>query len=169
MPLDLTHQVIATYDIRQRLLNGSSSAAQSAGLTVRQMYHDLLIFYVKTYNDVFGLVDGSPLHDPVAVAVVLFDEGIKELSFDDAGGERFSIVVRTEGEHEQPDFHDRNVHQAQLGRTVVKKLASGAEGIRIPRGLAAACFWNILDDCLQRAEETQLNQRGRKRKEAPES
>ena len=133
------------------------------------MYHDLLNFYVKTYSDVFGLVEGSPLHDPVAVAVVLFDEGIKELSYDDAGGERFSIVVRTEGEHEQPDFHHRNVHQAQLGRIVVEKLAPGAEGIRIPRGLAAASFWDILDRCLEQAEETLLNQRGRKRKGAPES
>ena len=157
------------HDIRQRLLHGSSSLAKSAGLTVRQMYHDLLNYYVKTYNDVFGLVEGSPLHDPVAVAAVLFDEGVKELAYDDAGGERFSIVVRTEGEHEKPDFHDRNVHQAQLGRTVVKNLPPGAEGIRIPRGLAAARFWDILDHCLQRAEETLLNQRGRKRKDVPES
>ena len=144
-------------------MKGSSVPAKAAGLTVRQMYHDLLIFYVKTYNDVFGLTDGSPLHDPVAVAVILFDEGIEELGFDNRGGERFNIVVSTEGEHEQPDFHDRNVHQAQLGRTIVTKAAPGAEGIRIPRGLDVTYFWDMLDTCLQRAEQTLLEQRGRGR------
>ena len=124
------------------------------------MYHDLLTFYVKTYNDVFGLTDGSPLHDPVAVAVVLFDEGIEELGYDDRGGERFNIVVSTQGEHEQPDFHKRNVQQAQLGRTTVTKAAPGAEGIRIPRGLDATCFWDMLNRCLQRSEQTLLEQLG---------
>ena len=125
------------------------------------MYHDLLTFYVKTYNDVFGLVDGSPLHDPVAVAVVLLDEGHEELNYDDHGGERFAIVVRTEGEHEKPDYHKRNIAQAQLGRTVVTRLAPGAKGIRIPRRLNVASFWHMLDDCLHRVEERLLSQQKR--------
>lgn len=151
-------------------MNGSSTLAEAANLTVRQMYHDLLTFYVKTYNDIFGLMDGSPLHDPVAVAVILFDEGIEHLKYDDRGGERFDIVVITEGKHESPDYHNRKIDQAPLGQTVVTKAAAGAGGVRIPRGLDVSCFWDILDHCLQRAEETLLaqQQQGVKRKSAPE-
>ena len=120
------------------------------------MYYDLLTFYVRTYNDVFGLTDGSPLHDPVAVAIILFDEGIEDLQFDDHGGERFSIFVRLEGQHESPDYHNRNINQEQLGRTVVTHLGSGVDGIRIPRGLNVSRFWDVIESCLQRVEETLL-------------
>ena len=156
MPLDLTHQVLATHDIQQRLLNDSTPLAKEAGLTVRQMFHDLLTYYVRTYIEIFGLTDGSPLHDPVAVAVVLFDEGSEDLAYDDLGGERFSIIVKTEGKHEKPDYHHRNIGQAELGRIVVTKLAPGEKGTRIPRGLNVSRFWDVLNDCLQRAEETLL-------------
>ena len=158
MPLDLTHQVLGTHNIQQRLLNDSTPLAKAAGLTVRQMFHDLLTYFVQTYIKVFGLTDGSPLHDPVAVAVVLFDEGSEDLAYDDRGGERFGITVKTEGEHEQPDYHNRNIGQAELGRTVVTKLAPGEKGIRIPRGLDVSRFWDVLNNCLQRAEETLLTQ-----------
>lgn len=120
------------------------------------MYQDLVQFYVRTYRDVFGLKDGPPLHDPVAVAVILFDEGVEDLEYDDRGGERFGIFVRPEGEHESPDYHNRNMKQAQLGRTVAKHLGSGVDGIRIPRGLNVSRFWDMIENCLQRAEETLL-------------
>lgn len=156
VPLDLTHQVIGTHDIQQRLLNDSAPLAKAAGLTVRQMFHELLTYYVQTYIKIFGLTDGSPLHDPVAVAVVLFDEGSEDLAYDDHGGERFGIAVKTEGEHEKPDYHNRKIGQAELGRIVVTKLAPGEKGIRIPRGLDVSRFWDVLNNCLQRAEETLL-------------
>ena len=157
MPLDLTHQVIGTYDIQQRLLNDSAPSAKAAGLTVRQMFHDLLTYYVRTYIKIFGLTDGPPLHDPVAVAVVLFDEGSEDLAFNDHGDERFAITVRTEGEHEKPDYHNRNIGQAELGRIVVTKLAPGEEGIRIPRGLDVSRFWDVLNSSMGRAEDKLLS------------
>ena len=139
-------------------MNDSAPVAKAAGLTVRQMFHDLLTYFVRTYIEVFGLTDGSPLHDPVAVAVVLFDEGSEDLAYDDQGGERFRITVKTEGEHEKPDYHNRNIGQAELGRIVVTKLARGEKGIRIPRRLDVSRFWDVLNNCLHRAEETLLAQ-----------
>lgn len=120
------------------------------------MYHDLLMFYVKTYEEVFGLDTGSPVHDPVSVAVVLFDEGVEELAYDDRRGERWHIRVITEGDHEPIDYRKtRDPNRGQLGRTVAKKAATGEPGVRIPRGLNVGLFWDVVESCVQRAE-TQL-------------
>ncbi|KAL8820866.1 MAG: hypothetical protein Q9191_007427 [Dirinaria sp. TL-2023a] len=158
-PLDLTHQVIATKEVRQRILEGSPGLSQSSGLTVRQMFHDLLSFYVKTYEEIFGLKTGSPVHDPVSVAVILFDEGMEELEYDDRGGERWDISVVTEGTHEPIDYRKgRDPNKAQLGRTIAKQAAAGQGGVRIPRGVNAGRFWDVVEDCVQRSEEKLLAQ-----------
>lgn len=168
-PLDLTHQVIATVQVRQRILDGKSGLSQSSGLTIRQMYYDLLNFYVKTYKEIFGLDTGSPVHDPVSVAVVLFDEGMEELEFDDRRGERWDISIVTEGAHEPIDYRQvRDPNKGELGRTIAKKAAAGEKGVRIPRGLNVERFWDVIEDCVQRAEETLLAQQqhqGTKRKD----
>ena len=153
-------------------MNGTSDPFKGSGLTVRQMYHDLLIFYVKTYKEVFGLDKGSPVHDPVAVAVVLFDEGMEELGFDDREGERWDITVVTDGAHEPIDYRKvRDANQTQLGRTAATKVAQGEKGVRIPRGLNVGRFWDVVEECVQRAEERLLGQQqqGTKRKEPPQS
>ena len=93
------------------------------------------------------------MHDPVSVAVVLFDEGVKDLAYDDREGERWDIKVVTEGAHEPIDYRKvRDADRAQLGRTVATRLVEGEEGIRIPRGLNVDRFWDIVEECVQRAE-----------------
>ena len=171
-PLDLTHQVIATEEVRRSILNGASDPYKDSGLMVRQMYHDLLIFFVKTYQEVFGLDQGSPVHDPVSVAIVLFDEGMHDLAFDDHDGERWDIDVTTVGAHEPIDYRKfRDANRAQLGRTVAALLENGEKGVRIPRGLNVDRFWDVVEECVQRAETTLLDQQRQdmKSKESPVS
>ena len=50
---------------------------------LRQMLHSLLAFFSQTYNSVFGLASGPPLHDPLAVAVILDTLGVEDFGFDD--------------------------------------------------------------------------------------
>lgn len=155
IPLDLTHQVIATEDVRQDLLRkpaGYKSSrrpeVEAAPLTLRAMLHDLLIFFSSTYADVFGLTSGPPLHDPIAVAVLLTDVCQDEpLDFDDRGGERWHVDVVTDGLHS-----DRNDERGQVGRTRVRKAVLGEGGVRIPRGMNVKRFWAIVEGCVQRAE-----------------
>ena len=40
----------------------------------------------------------------------------------------------------------------QTGRTIVRELPPGEEGVRIPRGVDVAKFWRVLEECLQRAD-----------------
>ncbi|KAI9745244.1 MAG: Uridine nucleosidase 1 [Claussenomyces sp. TS43310] len=65
-----------------------------------------------------------------------------------AARERFAVTVVTEGTHEQALRGE-----TQTGRTIVRLLPEGDEGVRIPRGLDVQRFWRVLEDCLRRADE----------------
>lgn len=95
-----------------------------------------------------------PLHDPLAVAVVLStlnpifarQHPDQALKFDDKDGERFGITVVTDGLH--------GVDLAitgQLGRSVASP--SERRGVAIPRGVDLEAFWTLILDCLQRADD----------------
>lgn len=155
IPLDLTHQVLATADVRRGILfkspeykDSAHPEVEAAPLTLRAMLHDLLIFFASTYADVFGLARGPPLHDPIAVAVLLADASRGEpLHFDDRGGERWHVDVVTDGLHS-----DRSDERGQVGRTRVREALVGEGGVRIPRGVDVEQFWAIIESCVQRAE-----------------
>lgn len=147
MTLDLTHFVVGTQEVQERLLYGSSRNAKAGPSTLRQLLHDLLTFFAHTYSDIFGLTAGPPLHDPVAVAVLLFDQAKEDLRFDDRGGERWQVDVITEGFHS-----DLEEEQGQVGRTVATKLTGRQGGVRIPRKLDVQRFWTVIEQCIQRTE-----------------
>lgn len=148
IPLDVTHLVLATKDVQSLLLNGKDGKGKT---TLRVMLVELLTFFANTYAEVFGITEGPPLHDPLAVAVVL--DGIADIEipfydFKDKGQrERYAVHVVTEGSHEDAQAG------AETGRTIVKLLPGGEEGVKIPRGLNIGRFWNVLEDSLEKADE----------------
>lgn len=135
IPLDVTHQAYAAPEIQKLLLTGSRGPTR-----LRTMFNELLMFFSQTYADVFGLHEGPPLHDPLAVAVLLgtHPDPTVRIDFNDNGGERWDVDVVLEG--------------AQLGRTVVTK-AGGGKGVTIPRSLDLSRFWHTLEACMSRADE----------------
>lgn len=144
IPLDLTHQALATEEIQRRLLSADRTKASAWGEpTIRPLFHDILVYFASTYRDIFGLVDGPPLHDPIAVAAILGDSDIR---FDDAGHERWNVDVVTDGSHSKLDEE-----RGQVGRTVITK--ADGDGVRIPKSFATNRFWDTIEACLQRAEE----------------
>ncbi|SLM35562.1 uridine nucleosidase [Lasallia pustulata] len=150
IPLDVTHQVLADTSVQQQLLQGPSHTSPPVGLPtassrLRKMLHDLLMFFAHTYASVFGITTGPPLHDPIAVAVLL-EAKFGATTFDDGGGERWLVNVVTEGIHS-----DRDDERGQLGRTIIEAIGNGGEGVRIPRGLNVKRFWDVLEHCVSRA------------------
>ena len=149
IPLDVTHQVLATSDIQNLLLYGKDRVHGKTRLRV--MLVELLTFFAKTYADTFGITDGPPLHDPLAVAVCL--DGIigAEIPFHDfkEGGkrERYQVHVVTEGTHEEAHAG------AETGRTIATLLPDGKEGVKIPRSLNVARFWSTVEDCMEIADK----------------
>ncbi|KAK7427688.1 Uridine nucleosidase 1 [Neonectria magnoliae] len=161
VPLDLSHQVLATPDVREMLLYGPDGEKSGPGkTTLRTMLVELLYFFAKTYADTFGITAGPPLHDPLAVAAVLIGtEGeIPFFEWDAVRSEapefkeRFEITVITEG-----TFDEARAGK-QTGRTLAKALPRGEEGVRIPRGMDTAKFWQVIEECLERADEANLAQ-----------
>lgn len=155
IPLDLTHQFLATKDVQTGLLLGFGSKLAAEPTMeqvsrVRRLYYELINFFAKTYADVFGLTDGPPTHDPLAVAAAFRPDAFYSNLEGEAGedqSERFKVEVVTEGEHDEA-----MEGTSQRGRTVVDVLGPGAEGIRIPRGLDARQIWSMIEACLGRAE-----------------
>jgi uridine nucleosidase len=161
--IDLTHQVLATPAVQARILTAAVTDPASSPSILRKILHALLNFFGGTYKTVFGLESGPPLHDPLAVAVILSNlnptfanaamtpssRGV--LQFDDKSGERFSVTVVTDGQHGQ----DVSI-AGQLGRTiarpVVEKEAKRTSGITIPRAVDVDAFWDLIMDCIELAE-----------------
>jgi uridine nucleosidase len=135
IPLDVTHQAYAGKSVQDMLLNGKTGGQPTR---MRRMYNELLMFFADTYKKVFGLTEGPPLHDPLAVAVLLWyhSDPSVAIDFDDRNGERWDISVITEGD--------------QVGRTVA---TAAKEGSVIPRSLDLEKFWNVLEECMDRADE----------------
>ncbi|GIK02428.1 uridine nucleosidase 1 [Aspergillus viridinutans] len=151
--LDLTHQVLASCSVQNRILHGSGDPTQTPSV-LRRMMHALLVFFAQTYDTVFGLSSGPPLHDPLAVAVAISNlnptfakkHPDKALKFNDKNGERFAVDVVTDG------IHSMNVLETgQLGRTLATPM--GGHGVAIPRGVDLEAFWGLILDCLERADE----------------
>ena len=117
------------------------------------MFLELLNFFASTYAEVFGIVEGPPLHDPLAVAVTLDGVAGVEVPFYDfkeqSSRERYHVEIITDGTHEEALSG-----MTQTGRTIATLLEPGKEGVKIPRGLDVARFWKLVEECMTRADAT---------------
>jgi purine nucleosidase len=123
--LDVTHQALATPDVMQRfaVLPGAKAAFMT----------DLLAEYGRRYEDVQGF-DAPPVHDPVAVAIVIDEE---------LGGNHVDLVsapiaIETTGRH-------------TTGMTVVDLRPWVAHDVStaVVLGLDAGWFWDLVVDAVR--------------------
>ncbi|KAF2151059.1 nucleoside hydrolase [Myriangium duriaei CBS 260.36] len=146
VPLDLSHLFLATKDVQNALLHGFDTEPKAEVSMVRKLFNEILTFFAQTYADVFGLVQGPPLHDVLPVLAILAPE-----IFHDQDGERFAVDVVIDGAH-GTDGIARTT--SRIGQTVVSALEKGQQGVRIPRDLDGETAWRIIDLCLNAAEKT---------------
>ncbi|KAL2017498.1 hypothetical protein VTK56DRAFT_2040 [Thermocarpiscus australiensis] len=161
IPLDVSHLVLTTAQVRDLLLYGRDAVEEGrvegeGKSRLRVMLVQLLMFFAKTYSEVFGISEGPPLHDPLAVAAVLTGVGdqheIPFCDYDPAGEpglaqrERYEVTVITEGTYEEARAG------ARTGQITARLLPPGAEGVRIPRSLDIPLFWKVLEECVSRAD-----------------
>lgn len=109
------------------------------------------------HRELFGISEGPPLHDPLAVAAVLagtsddvgFTYWDSERSQGSEHEERFDVTIVTEGTYEAAKEDGSGV---QTGRTIIKEAPAGQSGVRIPRSVDVAKFWNVMEECTERAD-----------------
>ena len=146
IPLDLTHLVRGTQEVQSRLFGFQRRVEftdkKRRLSSVRSLMQEVLNFFATTYKSQFGIEDGPPLHDPLAVWVVLEPE-----RWGDGGGERWDVDVVVEPGHYHPENNPKN----HVGQTIIRPSANGL-GVRIPRIVDINLFWNRIDDALKSAE-----------------
>ena len=154
IPLDVSHQVLASKDILHLLHYGKrgSFSNDTKPSILRDMLVELLCYFAETYATVFGLADGPPLHDPIAVAAIFEGTEYAVPLYDYEEGqednhERFNVTIITEGTHAQALNGEK-----ETGRTIATLLSPGRDGVKIPRSLNVPNFWRVLEDCLEKAD-----------------
>lgn len=150
IPLDLSHQVLGTKAVRRTQLYGADEVLEPSTANrdrtpsaLRALFTQIMSFFAGTYAEVFSIIEGPPLHDPLAVSAAIYPE-----IFDDLGGERFQVDIVTDGIHSLAESEI-----GQLGRTKVTKLPDGQGGCRIPRAVNLTKFWGSIEKAMQRADE----------------
>ena len=116
IPLEVTHQALATPEIVQRLRDAHHPVATLAA--------DLLVFFAESYSNVFGF-PAPPVHDPCAVAAV-FDP----------------TIVTTYPMHVQIETRS----ELTVGRTVcdVYKTQGKDANVNVGYELDVKRFWDVL-------------------------
>lgn len=152
IPLDVSHQVLATKDVQELLQYGKSRDHSKEPTRLRTMLIELLNFFASTYDTVFGLKAGPPLHDPIALAAIFEGTPYAVPFYDHKKGEegrkeRFHVLVKTEGTHEEAVMGLK-----ETGRTVAALLPECQPGVIIPRGLDVPSFWKSVEDALELAD-----------------
>lgn len=126
VPLDVTHTVICTDEIQDRILEGGSP--------LRVMLKDLMTFFADTYKKQqtqFAL--GAPVHDPVAVYVLLEEYGIDNVGIK---AQKYAMSVIEQGPQE--------------GKILFTPDENGSKvvfGINVPK------FWDDLLAALAKADK----------------
>lgn len=138
--LDVTHKFLATKEVQGKILGKASEPS-----VVRKLFVEILVFFAKTYANVFGITAGPPVHDPLAV-VAAFAPTL----FGDNEGERFEVEVVTDGTHSS--FPTIPAAASQCGRTIATP-TPGTDGVRIPRAVDANAVWHMLEQCLSFVDE----------------
>jgi purine nucleosidase len=126
--LDVTHQAIATPEVRAAIAAVGTGPARFVG--------ELMEFFERAYRDAQGF-DHPPVHDPVAVAYVIDPTLMRTVTA--------PIAVEIRGEH-------------TLGMTVVDLRAPApAECVtRVTFDLDTARFWALVIDALERIGDPAL-------------
>jgi purine nucleosidase len=68
-PLDVTHKAAVTPQVLEAIQTRCMPGSKFA-----QMVIDLRLFFKHTYENVFHLYQGPPLHDPCALAILVAPE-----------------------------------------------------------------------------------------------
>ncbi|ABN66847.2 uridine nucleosidase (uridine ribohydrolase) [Scheffersomyces stipitis CBS 6054] len=93
-PLNITHKATATESIRNQMYDSEDPHRNS---DIRNMFYSILMFFSHSYIKKYGITEGPPVHDPLALYCLLpFLQQDKDYKYKYL---RRKVSVITEGEH----------------------------------------------------------------------
>ncbi|ODV63288.1 trifunctional uridine nucleosidase/nicotinamide riboside hydrolase/nicotinic acid riboside hydrolase [Ascoidea rubescens DSM 1968] len=154
-PLNITHTLLVTKDVLKNILKpqnspiSSGSSSSSSSSNFRKMIYDLLTFFAKTNEAEQNWFDGPPLHDPLAIALVLNFFQKDNVSVKDPSSlNNYNLNV---------NFNCCKVrsisHGLQKGMIqILQDNIPHGNGVMIAESLNIDAFWKILYDVIDLAD-----------------
>ena len=126
LPLNITHKAIVTPEIQSRILGEELNTTD-----MRRAFYNISEEFRKVYKEARSFSTGPPVHDPVAVAVLLALEDVfGNHDFYNLEYKRGIVEVETSGEKE--------------GMTTLHRVADDEPGSFIAYDIDITKFWNLV-------------------------
>lgn len=142
VPLNITHTAIATETVRNKMYSETNPSKCSP---IRKLFYDIVMFYAESYRINHNITLGPPVHDPLAVFLILAlidkQDNVKdEINFRYL---RRHLRVVQEGEREG---------ETQMVNGDFDELKEEPNGIYVGVSANIDLFWNHVLDALDIAE-----------------
>lgn len=131
LPIDVTHTAILDEPTEKKILNAPNTTP------LRKMLYELMVFFKETYVKEQGFIQGPPIHDPLAVVVLLEEYGVEDMGIKSI---RYDIDTVEEGELE--------------GKLQYKE---NDNGVKVVMGLNVDKFWEIILKVIETADSQSEN------------
>ncbi|KAH3679602.1 hypothetical protein WICMUC_000834 [Wickerhamomyces mucosus] len=123
-PLNLTHTLILTKEIQKQIYDISKDLTNE----FRKLIHDLMIFFAETYKERQGFSKGPPVHDPIAVYLLLNEYNLLKFVDQSFKYEYLNLNVSEE----------QNENEGQI------LYEKDSEGVKVVFNVNVEQFWDIL-------------------------
>ncbi|CUM57905.1 unnamed protein product [Debaryomyces tyrocola] len=142
-PLNITHTAIATETVRNEILSGKDGTNSSP---LRKLFHDTIMFFADAYRINQGFTEGPPVHDPLAVFLILALNNKLDNMEDDTNFVYLKrhVDVVEEGKHEG---------ETQICRNELDKSEEEVNGIYIAMEVNIELFWTYVLQALEEADK----------------
>lgn len=140
--LNITHKAIATKEVRKRMYDEADPERNS---TIRKLFYDIVMFYAESYVINHNITAGPPVHDPLAVFLILALINKQDNVSDDIEFKylKRKLTIVQQGEREG---------ETQITNNDFDEQKEEENGVYIGTDVNVQLFWKYVLDALDIAE-----------------
>lgn len=145
--LNITHKALATMEVRKNMYDETNPKKNSH---VRKLFYDIAMFYAESYRVQHNITLGPPIHDPLAVFLLLALVNKQEDLADNVDFKyiKRKLKVIQEGEREG---------ETQIANGDLDELKEEENGVYVGLNVNVELFWSYVLKALDNAEHHVAN------------